>query len=345
MDSKITSVNTVLLGLGTVNIGLLKILASKRLELISEYHLEFKITAVADSSGVAFNRDGFDYQELIELKKVKGKVHSLKEFDVHCAIENITDVIEADLLIDSSPGNLKDGNPGLSIAKKALQKRWSVVFANKAPLIFAFDELHELSNQYGGGVAYSSTVCGGLPVINVLKRDLKAASLTRLRGIFNATTNYVLQELERGGTMEEAIKEAQRIGAAEADPSHDTHGHDTANKLFIIMKSFTNFSGSIHDIEVEGIQHIQPQQLLEAKSRGNRIKLLASAEPDGNSWKLIVKPTEVNAHSFLGTCDGWEMGIELNTDFYESISMKNYEADPVGTSAAVLRDAIDLFLK
>ncbi len=338
-------INTVLFGLGAVNIGVLKILISKRHELISKYDLEFKITGVADSSGVAINADGYDYDELISLKKYKGKVHSLKGFDKQIASGDIVDFAWADLLIESSPGNLQDGNPGLSLAKKALQKGCPVVLANKAPLIFAFDELHKLSNEFGGGIAYSATVCGGLPVINVLKRDLKLASLQRLQGIFNATTNYILQEIERGGTMEEAIQEAQRIGAAEADPSHDTHGHDTANKLFIIMKSFTDFKGSIHDIQVEGIQHIKPDQLLDARSRGNKIKLVASAEPDGASWKLTVKPTEVAATSFLGMCDGWEMGIELKTDLYESISLKNYEADPLGTSAAVLRDAIDLCLK
>lgn len=111
------------------------------------------------------------------------------------------------------------------------------------------------------------------------------------------------------------------------------------------MKSFTDFNGTIQDIQVEGIQHIQSRQLLDATARGNKIKLLAIAEPVGKSWKLSVKPTEVAAHSFLGTCDAWEMGIELVTDFYESISMKNYEADPLGTSAAVLRDAIDVCLK
>ncbi len=338
-------VNTVLFGLGTVNIGLLRILTDKRHELMEKYNLQFIISAVADSSGVAVNADGFEYEELIALKKRKDKVNSLSAFQAHLEQENIPDFIDADLLIESSPGNLVNGNPGLSLSKKALEKGWSVVFANKAPLIFAFDELHQLSVDHHGGIAYSSTVCGGLPVINVLQRDLKMASLSWLRGIFNATTNYILQEMEQGGTMEEAIKEAQRIGAAEADPSHDTHGHDTANKLFIIMKSFTNFNGTIHDIAVEGIQHLQPQQLKDASVKGNKIKLIAMAEPDGNNWILSVKPLEVEAASFLGTCNGWEMGIEIQTDLYESIAMKNYEADPVGTSAAVLRDAIDLCVK
>lgn len=337
--------NTVLMGLGTVNIGLLKILKAKHLAMKRTYNLEFRIIAVSDSSGWAIQPTGYDYDQLIRLKNAKGKVNSLQGFNDDIDTTSLTDFIEADLLIDSSPGNLIDGNPGLAVSKEALKKGWSVVFANKAPLIFGFDELHKLATEFGGGLAYSATVCGGLPVINVLQRDLKLASLTRLRGVFNATTNYILQELEKGGTMEDAIREAQRLGAAEADPTHDTHGHDTANKLFIILKSFTNFSGSIHDITVEGIQHIKPDDLLAARLRGNKIKLLASAEPDGGTWKLTVKPTEVSASSFLGTCDGWEMGLELYTDFYEAIYMKNYEADPVGTAAAVLRDAIDLCLK
>lgn len=339
------TINTVLMGLGTVNIGFLKILLTRQ-DIISEtYGFQFLIIAVADSSGFAIARNGFDYERLIELKRSNRKVSGLSDYVKDVAVDLITDHVEADLLIESSPGNLDTGNPGLLVARNALKKGWSVVFANKAPLIFAFDELQHLAHSAGGGMAYSATVCGGLPVINVLQRDLKAASLIRLQGIFNATTNYILQALGKGGTMEEAIKEAQRLGAAEADPSHDVHGHDAANKLFIIMKSFTNYSGSIHDIEVEGIQHITPDQISEAMARGNKIKLIASAITNGDNWKLMVKPKEVPAISFLGTCDGWEMGIELNTDLYESISMKNYEADPLGTSAAILRDAIDLCLE
>jgi homoserine dehydrogenase len=185
-------------------------------------------------------------------------------------------------------------------------------------------------------------VCGGLPVINVLQRDLKEASLKSFKGILNATTNYILQKIDEGGSMEDAIIEAQRIGAAEADPTYDTHGYDTANKLFIIMKSFTGFNGSIKDISTEGIQFINRDKIEEAKRRGNKIKLLAMAVPSTDGWNLSVSPQEVNNTSFLGTTNGWEMGIELESDLYESVAMKNYEADPVGTSAAVLRDMIDV---
>lgn len=335
-------IRTVLFGLGAVNRGFLKILIDKKEQLINDHGVQFVITAVADSSGFSVNAYGYDYELLLNLKPAGKKVSSLNGFQPGRNVNELVEISEADLLLESSPGNIVTGEPGLSLSRSALRKGWSVVFANKTPLLFAFDELLSLSESNGGGMKYSATVCGGLPVINVLQRDLKSVKLKKLRGVFNATTNYILQELEKGGSMEAAIREAQRIGAAEADPTHDTHGHDTANKLFIIMRSFSSFKGSIHDVAVTGIENVTTKLIQDAQQRGNKIKLIASAEPDVNGWKLEVRPMEVLQHSFLAMCDGWEMGIEIETDLYDYIAMKNYEADPLGTSAAVLRDAIDL---
>lgn len=331
-----------MLGLGTVNLGFLKILIEKKDYLKTNHHIEFIITAVSDSSGIAVNQNGFTYDQLINLKAQKNKVSSLNGFILNVSSELIINHSDVDLLIESSPVNLETGNPGLQAATIALKKGIAVAFANKAPLVFAFDELHHLAKTHTTKLAYSATVCGGLPVINVFQRDLIGASLKSFKGILNATTNHILKAMETGGSMEEAIKEAQRLGAAEADPMHDVHGHDTANKLFIIMKSFTDYSGTISDISVEGIENVTATQLVEAHKKGNAIKLIASAKPFGDSWQLSVNPMEVKADSFLGNCTGWEMGIEFETDFYESIAMKIYEEDPLATSAAVLRDAVNL---
>ncbi len=333
-------IRTALLGLGNVNIGLLKIFIQKRELLREQYGLEFLITGVADSSGIAVQPEGFKQEELVKLKARQGKVKDLKSFLPGIGTEQLPVHAPTDLLIESSPVNLTDGNPGLAAARLALQRGSSVVFANKAPMVFAFDELHELARQHQTQIAFSATVCGGLPVINVLRRDMAGASLKKFKGILNATTNHILQALATGGTMNEAIKEAQRVGAAEADPMHDVKGHDAANKLYIIMKSFTNYSGSIKDIETTGIQDVTAQELEQARLRGNTIKLIALAEPDGDNWHLSVKPTEVKSNSFLGQCSGWEMGVEVDTDLYETISMKIVEEDPLATSAAVLRDVI-----
>jgi len=338
----VDKIKTVLIGLGTVNIGFLKIIINKKKELEDKHEIEFVIVGVADSTGIAINTNGFTHQNLVDLKARNEHVDILEGYVADVQTESITEYVDASLLIEGSPVNLETGNPGLEVVRNSLKKGWSVVLANKAPLVLAYDELHSSAKENHGKLAYSATVCGGLPVINILQRDLKLAEMIRFRGILNATTNFILQELETGGSFDEAVKEAQRIGAAEADPSLDVNGFDTANKLYIIMKSFTNFSGQLNDIQIEGIQNITVNQLVESKNKGRKIKLLGIAEKVNSQWKLRVKPIEVDETSFLGNCDGWEMGIELETDLYENITMKKREEDPVGTSAAVLRDAIQL---
>lgn len=336
----IKKVRTVLVGLGNVNQRLLKILIDKEKEIATKHDLQFIIVGVIDSSGMAVNEKGFGYEELVNLKFNKGKVNEITGF-IPKPTEEIAHCVEADLLIDASPVNLTPKNPGTQLIKNALAKGWAIVFANKAPLVLAFNDLCKLAKEHKTKILYSATVCGGLPVINVLKRDLKLISSISLQGIFNATSNFVLEELEKGGNMDEAIREAQRIGAAESDPTLDISGQDTANKLYLIMKSFTDFDGLIKDIEMEGIEKVTPEAIKEAEQNNSKIKLVASAYHKG-SWHLSVKPTVIAKDSFLGSCNGWEMGLEVKTDLYESISMKNYEADPKGTSAAVLRDMIDM---
>lgn len=336
-------IRTVLVGLGNVNLGLIRILEEKEKEITKLHNIQFKIVGIVDSSGMAVRPGGFGYKELLNLKFNKKKVNEITEF-LPTSVEKLAECVEADLLIESSPVNLKPDNACLNLLKNALKAGWPVVLANKAPLVLAFDELHQLVADHDVKLLYSATVCGGLPVINVLQRDLKFATLERLHGIFNATSNFVLQEMENGITIEEAIKEAQKIGAAETDPTLDLSGQDAANKLYIIMKSFSDFSGTIDDIEIEGILKLSKEEIKKSAETNAKIKLVASAHKQNGKWKLSVKPTLVAGESFMGSCNGWEMGIEVKTDLYESISLKNYEADPKGTSAAVLRDMIDISL-
>lgn len=335
------TVRILLAGLGAVNRGCLDILVTKAAGL-RDIGVNFVVVGVSDSAGVAYRDAGFAPETILRLKREGKKVNALEGFQPGLTTTLMPVHCPADLLIESTPGNLDTGEPGLSTVRAALKHKVHVVLANKTPLILGFDELQKLSLENGRKIAYSATVCGGLPVVNVLRRDLRLAKAKRIRGIFNATSNFVLRELEGGGTLEAAIREAQRLGAAEADPSHDLHGHDTANKLYIIMKSVGGFEGGYSDIRTTGIQGISAQDLLAARKRGNTIKLVAEAVREEGSWLLSVEPKELPTASFLGGCEGWEMGFEIETDLYEKICMKNYEADPMGTSAAVVRDCLDV---
>lgn len=333
-------IKVVLSGLGAVNRGWLQILLDREHDLLAHYGLSFRILGVADSSGIAISPQGFSPSSLLVLKNQHHRVADLPGHTSGAPVETIFEFTDADLLIESTAGNLPTGQPGLDTARQALSRGIPVVLANKVPLVLAYDELHYLAKQHQASLAFSATVCGGLPVINVLQRDLVLSRPARIQGIFNATSNYILHILEQGGSLPDAIREAQRLGAAEADPTYDTHGHDTANKLFIIMKSFSDFRGSIQDIPREGLQNLTPARLQQAARDGYKVKILASAIWADRQWKLSVQPTFLPATSFLGSCDGWEMGLEIETDLYHRLSMKIYEPDPVATCAAVMRDVL-----
>jgi len=335
-----TKIRISLVGLGAVNLGLLTILQRRKNELLNLHGIDLSVVAVADSSGVAVRMQGWDYQELIDLKRTKKSASAFEGYQPGSTSEMITDLCPVDILVESSPGNIHTGMPGLAICRKALAQGTRVVLANKTPLIFAFDELMHLARQRN--IRYSATVCGGLPVINVLTRDLSLAEIKSIRGVLNATSNFVLQEMEQGRSPEAAVAEARRIGAAEADPSHDLHGHDTANKLYIMLRSATSWKGGIQDISVTGIQYLNPDQVVRAAQQGNKYKLVAEAIAEDSHWTVRVTPELTEASSFLGSCNGWEMGVEIASDLYDKVYLKNYEADPLGTSAAVLRDIFDL---
>ncbi|MFM7193192.1 MAG: homoserine dehydrogenase [Bacteroidota bacterium] len=346
------TVRLILAGLGFVNRGLIRILIDKEAELARSSGIRFKVTGVADSSGVALDTAGFSLPALLELKNRGDKAADLPGFSSGLRTEDFAGTGIGDVLVESTPANMIDGGPGLVAARNALLARVPVVFANKAPLVFAFDELHQLAAGTGGGpyettepvrIEYSATVCGGLPVVNVIRRDLRFAGIKRVRGIMNATTNYILEILGKGGDFDEAVREAQRIGAAEADPSYDINGNDTANKLFIVMKTIGGYQGHPLETSLTGIRNITAADLAAANSRGNTIKLVACAHlEDRRGWSLRVAPEEISADTFLGSCNGWEMGVEIESDLYERVCLKNYEADPLGTSAAVLRDVLSV---
>ena len=198
-----------------------------------------------------------DPQALLAHKQTgKGVASFPGAHPVESAVE-VVERAEADLLLEASPVNLKTGEPGLTCVRTAVGKGMGVVLANKAPLVLAFRELTAAAEAAGTGFAYSATVCGALPVVNIGQRDLVGCDIRGLRGIFNSTSNSILEAMSLGGTYGKALKQAQIDGIAEADPSLDVEGWDTANKLVIIANSILGVPATLADVQpVEGItQH------------------------------------------------------------------------------------------
>jgi homoserine dehydrogenase len=270
-------INTALIGLGNVGRNFLRILETRAERIEAEYGLRFRVVCVADSSGVAVDPAGYDPATVRTLKEQGGRVCAARlppRRDARCGAGDAGLRPGARRL----PGELATGEPGLSAVRAALGRGIPVVLANKAPLVLAFHELHDLARRHNTGLGFSATVCGALPVINIGRRDLVAARVARLRGIFNSTSNFILGEMAAGRAYADALAEAQRRGIAETDPTLDVAGWDTANKLVIIANSFLGVRVGLADVQVTGITGVTTADLQAALARGDTIKLVASAQ-------------------------------------------------------------------
>jgi homoserine dehydrogenase len=315
-----------LVGVGNVGRRVLGLLAEHGDTLRAEYDVAFSVHCVMDSSGVAIS-DGFDLNRLLKHKLAGRKLRELPEFREGLAPVRALDSVQCDILLEASPVNLETGEPGLSLCRTALQHGLHVALANKAPLALAHEELDRLATAAGVGILYSATFCGGLPVLNIIRRDMVCGRVLALRGIFNGTTNFILDEMLSGRAYADALREAQERGIAEADPSIDVGGWDTAAKLVIAANTIGDTMITLSDVDVTGIEDVQADRLQECHRSGSVLKLVATAERIDGEWRFRVEPTPVPSSSFLGGCTGWEMAVEIESDIYGRTFHKLWERE------------------
>jgi homoserine dehydrogenase len=331
----------VLVGVGNVGQAFLQLMEEKAELLKEEYDLELVLVGAADSSGAVLNPAGISPAALRAHKGSGAGVGSFPGGVPGMTALQAVAAAEADVLLEASPVNLQTGQPGLDCVREALRRGMSVVLANKGPLVHAFGELTTAAESAGVGFAYSATVCGALPVVNIGRRDLAGCAIRSVRGIFNSTSNSILAAMSRGGSYEQALHQAQLDGIAEADPRLDVEGWDTANKLVIIANSILRQPATLADVEtVAGITVITPEQITDGARRGLVVKLVATARWDGARYRLAVQPEWLSNDDFLASVSGWEMGIVFDTDIMGLQQFKVDERGPVPTSAAMLRDVI-----
>ncbi len=341
----VTDIRLAIIGLGNIGRNVLDILLARQEAISREYGLHISLVAAADSSGAALDDHGLDLAALRDIKLARqgaatypGAGHPGKT-----GLEMLHDMA-FDVLVDASPTNMVDGDPGMSCVRYALGEGRHVVMADKGPLVLAFGELTALAQSTGARLLYSGTVAGGLPTVNIGVRDLAGSGVTRVEGIFNGTTNYILTRMENEQIdYPVALAGAQAAGIAEADPTLDVDGWDAANKLVIIANSVLRRPTKLGDLTVKGIRDVTLADLESARARGQIIKPLAVAEWDGSDYKLAVGPVALDANHPMALTGMWDMGVVYHTDYMGIISAVIEEKGPVPTSAAVLRDIINIY--
>ncbi len=332
-----------IVGLGNVGRRLLELIEMKREWLLHHYGLELLIAGAADTSGAAISPDGLEIGQLLRFKRGhKGAASYPKVGHKGMSPQEMVRAVHADILVELSLTNLKDGEPGLGTIRHALERRLNVVTANKGPLVLAFQDLVALAKANAVRILYSATVTGGLPTLNIGARDLGAAKIDKFEGVVNGTTNYILSRMTEGQSYEQALKHAQEIGMAEADPSLDVDGWDAANKLVIVANAVLRRPTTLNDLTVQGIRGVTPQDIQMAEKHRQVIKLLALADKTGRDYELSVRPTRLDKSHPLAQIGAGMMGVIYHTDINGTIFASIQEHDPYPTAAAVLRDIVQL---
>ncbi len=330
-----------IVGLGNVGRRLLELIEMKGGWLDDHYGLKLAIVGAADTSGAAIAPEGLEIGQVLRFKRGhKGIASYPKTGRKGMTPQELVRSLDADVLVELSLTNLKDGEPGLSTIRAALDRKMSVVTANKGPLVLAYPELVTLAIANGARLLHSATVTGGLPTLNIGTRDLGAAKIDKFEGILNGTTNYILARMSEGQSYDQALKHAQEIGMAEADPSLDVDGWDAANKLVIVANAVLRRPTKLKDVAVEGIRGVTRPDLEMADKHRQVIKLVALAEKIGKDYELSVRPTRLDKSHPLAQIGAGMMGVIYHTDINGTIFASIEEHDPYPTAAAVLRDIV-----
>jgi homoserine dehydrogenase len=328
----------ILVGWGVVGQSFAQIITQRKKELAKKYGFRPRIVAIIDKKGAAINPKGLDLEEMLALKKDKGTVAASSQYGCPdmTALEAIESV-EAEAIVEVTPTNIETAEPGLSYIKTAFRTGKHVVTTNKGPLALALPALTELADYNNVCLRFSGTVGAGTPILEFAKNCLQGDKIVSVRGILNGTTNYILTEMdEKHITFDEALKAAQKLGYAEADPTMDVDGYDAAAKLVIMANWIMNKKLTLADVKVQGIRDVKLEALKKAAEKGNTIKLVGSINTTAK-----VKPTEISRHNPL-CVSGVLNAVTYVSEFAGEETIIGRGAGGMETASAVLRDLLDI---
>ncbi len=252
----------------------------------------------------------------------------------------------ADLLA-SSPDVLVELMGGtdaaFTLVSEALAKGLPVVTANKALLAERGEAIFAAAQASGAPLLYEASVAGGIPIVQTLKESLAGNRIDSLIGILNGTANYILSEMTSNGlAFDTALKQAQELGFAEADPTLDIEGHDTAHKLAILIRLAFGVSFPLDELPVNGITQVEPVDIEFARELGYRIKLLAQVREVDGKLDAAVCPTLVNHTYLIARVGGSYNAVRLAGNAVGSIFLHGRGAGGLPTASAVLADVMSI---
>ena len=322
------------LGFGNVGRALARLLVAKTTELRENYGIEWEVT------GVATRRMGWRTSETaIDVSKL---LSGSDETSSVAGIDEWLALAKPDVVFETTSLNPETGQPAIEYLSKSLQAGAHTITANKAPLVYAYDELNRIAVSQGKRFMFEATVLDSAPVFSLFRETLPAAKVRAFSGAFNSTTNVILETMEAGRSFAEGVKTAQELGVAETDPSHDVDGWDSIMKVCAISRVILRVPLLPEQVRREGIRALDPATLQAARAEGKPYKLItrATVNPDG-SVTATVRPEQVALSDPLGGVRGTSLAIHFELDTIPGLTIVSHRPNLQSTAYGLLADFVN----
>ncbi|MEM0135135.1 MAG: hypothetical protein QXU18_07920 [Thermoplasmatales archaeon] len=310
-----------LIGFGSIGKNLLKIISEKGGSIAQSLGEKIEVVSVSDTTGTVIT-DGIPLSKIIQAKE-GGGLKTLDSFEKISATSAIND-LESDIVVEITQST-KNGRPGIDHIMTAFENEKEVVTANKSVLVSDVDLL-ATAKEMKRSLRYEATVCGGLPVFNLMNYCMKPAKIISVDGIFNATSTFVITQMEEGKSQLFARNEAVRLGIAEKDQRDDLEGIDSARKGTILHRRIFGSSISLKDASVSAKESdvaVGMRQVTEVTSDG-----------------VSVEYRKVTDKSIYSNAVGPSMVIRFNTDILNHLTLFTDHDGPLESAGTVLNDIL-----
>lgn len=337
--------NIAFIGFGGVGQSLAKLLRDQREKLRTDYGLDPIVVAVSDvMKGSVYHPEGLDVSKLLESLDETGSVENypdqqglIKGLD---SIETIKGS-NADVIVEVTFTDVRTGQPAIDHIRTAFENRKSVVTTNKGPIALAYQELSALAEKNGVFWGFEGTVMSGTPALRMPVTALAGNEIREIKGILNGTTNYILTEMEKGQSYEEALAKAQKLGYAEADPTSDVEGYDARYKAVILSNYLMGVPIRPEDVVCEGITTITSEKVQQALKENKKWRLLARVKKQNDGTvEASVKPELLGEDDPLAGVTGPTNAILFDCDLAGPIMLTGAGAGLTETGYSLLIDLI-----
>lgn len=325
--------NVALLGFGSLGQAFARILLDKKTEIEKTYDTTVNVIAISTKTrGNIVDAWGIDLERALGFVEETGVLPKQRETVLQKTSLDIAKSVDYDVLVEMTPLEFSGGHTAKEHIAAALKRGKHVICANKGPLAWHYAELRSLAEKNGCELLFETAVMDGAPIFKIVRDCFKMCRVTEIKGILNSTTNYILQGLEQGKVVKDIVNESKKRGFIEADPRNDMTGKEAAAKMIVLANTLMDADVTPDEVEINGIDGITKEQIDEAASRGNVIKLICRAYPKDGKVCVRVAPEEISRMDSYATVTGTSLTVSLTTDLMGTVTLteESPEVDQAG---------------